>query len=294
MQLNPFSKSVSEKPIFTESDILIYHRQVDDKYDIFPFPHNHEGFEIIQTWSDIGYVMINNKIYQMRKGNMYLVDAMHLHWTNPDPTYPYKRSKVLFKKSFIINLLENTNQLFLLEPFFNRARSASYQIVLNESQAEKADLIFHKIYAESLIEDRCKNSMMISNILQLLVFINRSIRDNKSEKLVSCPAQVHIENIMAFINEHYLEEINLDSICSTFHLSKYYMLHLFKQVVGITVMQYLEEKRISEAKKMLIFTNTPITEICFSSGYNNISVFNRSFKRITNISPTQFRKQNRV
>jgi len=68
--------------------------------------------------------------------------------------------------------------------------------------------------------------------------------------------------------------------------------HVFKEQMGITLVDYLTNVRIERAKKLLLATDQNCTEICFEVGYNNQSYFTRTFKDLVGMTPRQFRIKN--
>ncbi len=68
--------------------------------------------------------------------------------------------------------------------------------------------------------------------------------------------------------------------------------HIFKEQMGITLIDYLTSVRIERAKQLLLATTQNCTEICFQVGYNNQSYFTRTFKRLVGMTPRQFRVKN--
>jgi YesN/AraC family two-component response regulator len=70
------------------------------------------------------------------------------------------------------------------------------------------------------------------------------------------------------------------------------MAHLFKEEMGVTIVDYLTNLRINHAKRMLLTSESNCTRICYDIGYNNQSYFTRVFKQIAGLTPRQFRQQN--
>lgn len=94
-----------------------------------------------------------------------------------------------------------------------------------------------------------------------------------------------------FIDRHYSEGINLDSVCKEAHVSKYYFIRLFKSCYGRTPHQYLMEVRIAKAKE-LIGRGMTVRGACFAVGYDSMTSFSTLFKKVTGQAPLRFR-QNR-
>ena len=80
-----------------------------------------------------------------------------------------------------------------------------------------------------------------------------------------------------YIDANFDQQIALADIAKQVHLSVSRLAHLFKEQMGITLIDYLTNVRITHAKRLLLTTDESCTTICFKVGYNNHFYFNRSF-----------------
>jgi two-component system response regulator YesN len=94
------------------------------------------------------------------------------------------------------------------------------------------------------------------------------------------------------IDAHYDQALTLADIARAAHLSPSRLAHLFKEQVGMTVIDYVTTVRIERAKRLLLATARSCTEIGFEVGYNNQSYFTRTFRAAVGMTPRQFRLQN--
>ncbi len=95
-----------------------------------------------------------------------------------------------------------------------------------------------------------------------------------------------------YIDANYDKQIALTEIARASYLSVSRLAHLFKEQMGITIIDYLTSVRIERAKQLLLATEQSCTEICFQVGYNNQSYFTRTFKDLVGMTPRQFRAVN--
>ena len=100
-----------------------------------------------------------------------------------------------------------------------------------------------------------------------------------------------LRRITDYINENFCDSITLDTVAEQTGLSRYYVSHLFKELMNTTFINYLNELRLSRAGLLLRTTDTPVIEIAGKSGFNNISNFNRAFKIFHGTTPSKYRKR---
>ncbi|MCD5323990.1 MULTISPECIES: AraC family transcriptional regulator [Pontibacillus] len=112
-------------------------------------------------------------------------------------------------------------------------------------------------------------------------------RLNKEETL---PYSKVVNQAIAFIHDRILEDLTLDSIAQNSLVSPSYLSHLFKKEVGVSVVQYINQKRIEESKYFLLHTTTPISDIATLFQFCNQSYYTSLFKKYTSVTPKEFRE----
>lgn len=95
--------------------------------------------------------------------------------------------------------------------------------------------------------------------------------------------------ILAYMNEHFMEELNLDKIAKELNCSSTYVSHSFKKATGCTPIQYIIRRRIGWAQTLLISTDLPVTQISMMVGYENVNYFSTLFGKIVGLSPVRYR-----
>lgn len=99
-----------------------------------------------------------------------------------------------------------------------------------------------------------------------------------------------INGITRYLQEHLAEELSLSVLADEFHLSAQYISQLFKNEIGVNFLAYLTGIRMEKAKKLLLSTALPITEISKQSGYGDYRVFTKVFKKAEGTTPSQYRR----
>lgn len=96
--------------------------------------------------------------------------------------------------------------------------------------------------------------------------------------------------VKQYIDMNFTDQITLDMLAEMAHFSKYHLIHTFSKEVGCSPMNYLNNQRIEESKRLLVTTQRSISEISQLLGFSTQSYFGYCFKKVTNISPVEYRK----
>jgi two-component system response regulator YesN len=99
-----------------------------------------------------------------------------------------------------------------------------------------------------------------------------------------------LASALNYIRENHKNNISLEDVSQHIYISPYYLSHLFKEELGITFVEYLTKVRIEEAKKLLKNSSMSIVAIASEVGYEDASYFSKVFKKMTGLSPNQYRK----
>lgn len=97
-----------------------------------------------------------------------------------------------------------------------------------------------------------------------------------------------INQIIAYLEQNISQTIYLDDVCNEFYLSKTYLKRFFKKETGYTVMNYLKILRMEKAKKLIREADMSFTEIAQQISFDSVHYFSTSFKKYTNLSPSEY------
>ena len=136
------------------------------------------------------------------------------------------------------------------------------------------------------ISELCGSYKEIFDCLRLGISNTLTTLFNERRQSVARP----IRNAKQYIQENYMESITLDMISAIAGFNSSYFSALFKKECGMSFVEYLSEVRIKKSKSLLKETDLSIAEICCMVGYQDIKHFNKTFKKISGVSPAEFRK----
>ena len=102
-----------------------------------------------------------------------------------------------------------------------------------------------------------------------------------------------VNRIVAYINEHFSENLSLKTLSEKFYMNPAYLSQFFKNKTGMNYHAYLSRLRLEKAKQLLISTDQPIAEIAARAGFYDYRAFTRRFHREEGLTPSQYRRHNR-
>ncbi|MDE7326844.1 MAG: AraC family transcriptional regulator, partial [Lachnospiraceae bacterium] len=104
----------------------------------------------------------------------------------------------------------------------------------------------------------------------------------------------NIKNVITaidYIESHLHEKLDLETVAGAVHYSKYHLHRMFTGMVGLTIQTYIQRRQLTEAAKLLVFSNRPILEIALSAGYGSQQYFTDIFKAMYKKTPNQYREE---
>src|SRR5699024_6555546 len=102
-----------------------------------------------------------------------------------------------------------------------------------------------------------------------------------------------VQKVQEYINAHYQEEIRLNQLADMVGMTPVSFSRFFRLRTGKTLSDYIIDIRLGFATRMLVDSTRTIAEVCYDCGFNNLSNFNRMFKRKKGCSPKEFRENYR-
>lgn len=170
----------------------------------------------------------------------------------------------------------------------------------NTEQILKTVFVYYPLHCENQhCVDRKKLDGLIERVLAgendlvqrrtavtaLVEFLNRvevSAQKTREEPLV--------DSLIDYLQTNIAEDIDINSFADAKSVSIYYLCHLFKKKTGLTIYEYRNSCRFSQAKRMLIETNHKISDICSVCGFSDVSYFTKKFKESEKVTPSAYRK----
>ena len=254
----------------------------------YALPHHDDSIEIIQTWSDGGHFIVKNNIFPIKPGNIILINAIESHYSNPSDPSTYNRSKLIVSTNFFRLICQLCNLETFAENHIFRSAGSCFNVPINIAQ--NLDAYFqtaaHCFHSQNAATVQANVVLAITYILSTIL----------SYAATDTPQVSHrtIEQLALYVNTHSSDwkNISLQNICNSLYISQSRASHLFKELTGKNIIQYKNELRITEAKKLLLSTNLKIFEISNMLDFQNCTIFCKYFKNMVGCTPKQYRDSN--
>ena len=161
--------------------------------------------------------------------------------------------------------------------------------VFTSSSTEEAYGIWKRLMDAAGSNDSLRDMLINQYLSELLVCIMRESRHPEDQKRGEKRAGV--PEVKEWIDQHYSNQITLDSLASRFFINKYYLSKSFKAQFGVTINAYITTIRITHAKQLLRFTDKTLEEIGEAVGITPARYFSEVFSGVEGVSPSIYRKQ---
>jgi AraC-like DNA-binding protein len=272
------------EPSFHQS--FTFRRFEEDEPNLKPFWHYHPEIELVYVKYGSAKRHIGNHISEYKNGDLILL--------GPNlPHYGFTERLSGRRSEIVVQMKPD----FLGPDFFELPEMKDIQALL---QKASAGIAFHgntKVEIGSILEKLSERSPFEKLIGILKVFKKLAITEEYQLLNSNGPSLVYkkqdndkIERVYDYVKEHFTAQITLDEIAVVASMEVPSFCRYFKRVTGKTFTEFVNEFRITYACKLLAETELPIATICFESGFNNSSHFNRLFKSITSKTPLEYRE----
>lgn len=246
--------------------------------------HYHMHYEIYYQLSGDRYYFIKDKTYYVEEGTLVWLHPTDIHKTIAGSTQAGERILINFQEEFLSSITP-LEQSTLLSCF----KSQNPVLNLNLLEQKEIETLLQKMLKE-------KNHILYNKILlsECLLLSSRYLKNIKTKGNAPTDTSIKYERvtkIARYLNEHYSEKLTLENVAKTFYISPYYLSRTFKAGTGFNFIHYLNYIRINRAKELLEKTDMSVINISVKVGYENITHFNRVFKEIEGITPSNYRKQ---
>ena len=241
----------------------IYHQW---NTDLSFYPHLHNSFELIYVYDGVFTVTVGEHTHSVNRGEAILIFPNQIHCAKPCISGEKPRTYLcIFQNDLVSEFYHHNNRKAPLSPVFS----------INDP------LLIEKISAFN-----GSRYLLKAHLYELISSFDRqcteyTVKQNRSGELIG--------KILLYISEHHNEKISMTDVARSVGYDYHYLSNLLQKNLGTTFRRLLNEYRISHAKHLLTTSGFSIANIFYECGYDSLCSFNRNFKALTGITPSEYR-----
>jgi AraC-like DNA-binding protein len=256
--------------------------------------HYHNNYEISFITEGSGKRIVADSIEEFQPGDLVFIgpNLPHVWIADKERLSPTPRNLEMVFLQFTDDVLGP--QLLKLPEFKQIAKALNLSKqgtqIVGQTLNEVSELMLQLPYMKGF-----------ERMVQFLKIMDRIGRSDSLIHLASreylkarfTTGNKRIATIHEYLMNNYREDVNLEKIADLVSIAKGSLCRFFKENMGITLFEYLNKIKTDFACKLLMDPDLSILDVCLSSGFNNLSHFNKQFRKITGVTPTEYRKRHK-
>lgn len=252
----------------------IYHNTLTPT-GVSPYSYSlnfHKNAELLCCVSGEGKVMVKDQNYRMLPGDILIVHPGVLHQVLP-PDNRFEIYCLILNSSFCRN-------------FGFDLETMKFDCHFSDTVCAGSIAALHELYIKYSAADKISAARLISSFSALILYLmeRHLISDNYKEACSS--TENTVKSAIKFIQNNYHKKITLDLISDELYVNKFYLCKIFRHYTGMSVVTYINELRLTQARLMLQ-EGLKVSEVCEKCGFTGQSYFTRLYKKRYNILPSE-------
>lgn len=251
--------------------------------------HWHRELEIIVIKKGTGIISLNLNSNHVTEGDIILVLPGELHSIRQDGQNSMEYENIFFKQELLRTGTDDLCHREFLDPLFTGLIDIPSHITPNSP-------LYTTLHTCITQLDTCcakqpyGYQLLIKGTLFQLFFSLINNYPRKTSGIKRTYALEKLKLILSYIELHYSESISISEIAQVCHYSDSHFMKFFKNCMGISFCQYVNEYRLQIAAQLIKDSDETILSVATACGFDNLSYFNRSFKKKYGLSPGKYRK----
>ncbi|MFH1074405.1 MAG: AraC family transcriptional regulator [Candidatus Firestonebacteria bacterium] len=249
--------------------------------------HSHPGeIELQYVFSGEGVYIVNNKIYPVKEGMLLVIHRHEYH-----RIASVNKKKPLYKAGIICSSYIFSNY-GLLKPYALKTlfKDSKNMRLLNFEKSESVEvgMVVKGLFKDFTEKNIVWKESIVVGMARLCLLVQKHMA-----KAQESPKQIKdavIQGCLDYIDKNISSDLNLCKLSKITGLAPNYLSSKFGSITGISIKNYIIEKRINEAKKRLeLNPEVKIIAIAYETGFKDLSNFNHTFKKLTGFTPSDYR-----
>lgn len=251
--------------------------------------HCHSEYELIYIINGNGKEFVGDSVREYHAGDMVLIgkNVPHLYLADSDVENENLCSILQFPQDIFPEKLDEIQE---------------YAVIGKLLEKSSQGIVFHSMHIKNAVldtMDKLSKTSGIRRLLALIRLLDQLGRTNNvtllstlkyHNPMAAYRADDPLSKIYSYLINNHREEVTIELVAEYVHMNPTSLCRYYKQRTGKTIFQTLIEIRVEYACKLLSNTHLNISEITWRSGFNNQANFNKQFRLVTGLTPTEYRR----
>lgn len=254
--------------------------------------HWHEEYELMAVTEGYGAAHINNHRFEIRTGDILFINSGDVHSFSAEPGVPLTFYAIVFGRELISSYGNDDIQQKYIQRQTNGELLFQDHFHPEDPGWQELSSLMEEIHHTYQSQDDGYELLIKADLLRIWYLLCRypstspiSYHRNDDSRIVLT------KEIIQYIRDNYSANLTLPELAYQFHMSEGQFCRFFKAQVNMTAIEYLNYYRIGVACDMLEDDSISVSTVALECGYNNISYFNRTFRRYMHCTPKEYRSQ---
>ncbi|WP_058486628.1 AraC family transcriptional regulator [Defluviitalea phaphyphila] len=263
-----------EKKIISDKEfpVQIFENKIKKKGVYYPL-HWHEHLEMHYILKGKGIMYCNQKKFNVNEDTLVIINSNELHKGISNSTN-FHSLVMIFEMDVFSKEIANHHVIF--------------QTLINSDKKIKS--LFLSIFKENFEKRFGYKLAMKGKIYELISYLIRNYVSkalSNKQNIIRTKNLTRLNTVIQYIQENYTSNITVKDLAKLIHLSEYRFSHLFKENIGQSPINYINEIRLKKAYNLLKQHDMSMLEICFAVGFNDYNNFGRLFKKYYGFPPSK-------
>lgn len=268
-----------------------YRLKQSHEYDLTEKEHYHDFVELVFILNGQAIQVLEGNEYNVTAGDVFVFQGYQRHYFKHADTVEIVN--VMFNAindphiiSDSLQRMEGFKALFILEPRFRSRHRFKNMLHLTRDELVTVEMILNTMFAEQEQKKEGYETILVNRFVELIIMLSRFYSEIKTTK---ANALFRISKAIDYIENHYAENISIESLSEKVFMSNRSFIRNFRKAVGLSPINYLKQVRLQNAAKLLRENDLMIEEIALNCGFSGSNYFIKCFREAYGITPNKFR-----
>lgn len=266
-------------------------RHITHEHDLTEKEHFHDFVELVFIVKGQGIQVLEGHEYTVSAGDVFVLQGYQRHYFKDASSVEIVN--LMFDGinnpgiiSEEIKQLEGFKALFILEPQYRSSYKFKNMLHLTRDELAPMEIILNTMFLEQSQKKEGYQIILVQRFIELIILLSRHYSGIKTTK---AKALLRISKVIDFMENHYFENIYIDTLSEMAFMSKRNFMRTFQGATGMTPNNYLKQIRLQKARALLRESSRQVEEISTLCGFSDSNYFIKCFREAYGATPNKFR-----